>query len=95
MSVFDHPTSQLAHFKITRREREVIALLLRGSQTKAIAAELSISPTTVTDHIGNMLEKTNTSTRVALVSALFGLTRLIVAFAAAEIEMPGLANAIF
>jgi DNA-binding CsgD family transcriptional regulator len=94
MPGFNRPSSQLTHFKITHREREVVALLLRGARTKAIAAELSIAPTTVTDHIGNMLEKTKTSTRVELVSALFGLTRLIVAIAVAEIELPALAYAI-
>jgi DNA-binding CsgD family transcriptional regulator len=94
MPGFNQPSSLLEHFKITRREREIVALLLRGSRTKAIAAELSIAPATVTDHIGKMLEKTNTSTRVELVSALFGLNRLTNALAAPEIEVPVLAYAI-
>jgi DNA-binding NarL/FixJ family response regulator len=43
--------------KLTVREREIIALVGRGLQNKAIANELKISENTVRIHIRNILRK--------------------------------------
>ena len=47
--------------RLTPREREVFALLVRGLSTKAIAAELQLSPKTVEDHRAQIAAKTGTS----------------------------------
>ena len=47
--------------RLTPRERDVFALLVRGLSSKAIAAELSLSPKTVEDHRAQIAAKTGTS----------------------------------
>ena len=47
--------------RLTPREREVFGLLVRGLSTKAIAAELQLSPKTVEDHRAQISAKTGTS----------------------------------
>ena len=47
--------------RLTPREREVFALLVRGLSSKAIAAELQLSPKTVEDHRAQISAKTGTS----------------------------------
>lgn len=42
---------------LTRREREVLALLNEGTDSETIARALMISPETVRDHLQNMLAK--------------------------------------
>jgi predicted ATPase/DNA-binding CsgD family transcriptional regulator len=42
---------------LTPREHEIAALIATGRSNKAIAAELSISPTTVARHVANILAK--------------------------------------
>lgn len=44
-------------FSLTPRETEVLALLTRGLSNKEIAAELSITETTVKTHVSNILSK--------------------------------------
>ncbi len=53
--------------RLSPREREVFALLVRGLSSKAIAAELNLSPKTIEDHRAQIAAKTGTS----------GLTQLI------------------
>jgi len=48
---------------ISRREREVIALLAEGCTNRQIAAELGLAPRTVDTHVGNILRKLGLSTR--------------------------------
>lgn len=43
--------------KMTRREREVIALIAEGMSNKEIAQRLSLAPDTVKSHVHNILEK--------------------------------------
>src|SRR5215471_10636559 len=42
---------------LTRREREIIPLIERGLSNKEIARQLAIEPTTIKNHIHNILEK--------------------------------------
>jgi DNA-binding CsgD family transcriptional regulator len=56
---------------LTRREKEVLALLARGMSTSAISAELFISPVTVRNHIGAVLNKLNVHSRLGAVALAF------------------------
>ena len=47
--------------RLTPREQEVFALLVRGLSSKAIAAELKLSPKTIEDHRAQIAAKTGTS----------------------------------
>ena len=47
----------------TRRERDVLHLVVQGLPTKLIANRLSISPWTVQQHVGSMFAKAGVSTR--------------------------------
>ena len=42
---------------LTAREHQIAALIAAGYSNKAIAAELSISPTTAARHVANILAK--------------------------------------
>ena len=42
---------------LTPREQQIAALIATGRSNKAIAAELSISPTTAARHVANILAK--------------------------------------
>jgi len=55
---------------LTRRERELAALVLEGLDTKQVAGALSISSWTVQDHLKNVFDKTGARTRGELVSQL-------------------------
>ncbi len=61
--------------QLTRREREVLALLGRGYANKRIAAELGIAEKTVKTHVGNVLAKLGVAdrTQAALYAARVGL----------------------
>lgn len=52
---------------LSERELQVIELIADGLTNQDIAARLDISKRTVDNHISNILEKTSTSNRVALV----------------------------
>lgn len=49
------------------RELEIVELVVAGLSNQKIAAQLDISKRTVDNHISNILKKTNTDNRVALV----------------------------
>ncbi len=53
---------------LTRREREVLALLVRGASDKEIADELSIAPRTAMTHVSNILSKLGVNRRTAAAS---------------------------
>ena len=61
----------LEAYGLTEREIEIVVLIARGLATKEMAAELSISPHTVRDHVKAILEKTGFSTRGELVARVF------------------------
>jgi DNA-binding CsgD family transcriptional regulator len=53
---------------LTPREQEVVRLVALGANTRAIAAELGLSPETVRTHIRNAMFKTGVHTRAHLVA---------------------------
>jgi DNA-binding CsgD family transcriptional regulator len=59
-------------YDLTRRERQLVALMLDGLATKQLAAALSISPHTVQDHLKAIFAKTHFRSRHELVSHLAG-----------------------
>jgi DNA-binding CsgD family transcriptional regulator len=59
-------------YELTRRERELVALVLEGLATKQLAAALGISAYTVQDHLKAVFAKTRARNRVELVSQLAG-----------------------
>jgi len=62
----------LADFGLTQREVQVAELLLNGSSYKEIAVLLSISYTTVNEHIKNMYKKTNVNSKTAFINRVSG-----------------------
>lgn len=65
-------TDAVRRFRLTNRELEVIALLLSGLGTPAIARRLSISETTVNDHVKRLLAKTSSANRTEMAATLLG-----------------------
>jgi DNA-binding CsgD family transcriptional regulator len=55
---------------ITRREREILMLLLKGKRTKDIGKELFISYHTVKNHIHNIYQKLHVKNRLQITSLL-------------------------
>ena len=51
------PANHQIHTGLTRREREVIALIARGYGNRAIAGALVISERTAENHVANILGK--------------------------------------
>ncbi len=57
--------------QISRRETDVIeAILNEHSNIKDIAVQLELSPSTVNNHLNNIYDKTNTSSKAELVSKI-------------------------
>jgi len=59
-------------YKITRREVDVLQMLLRGAATEEIAGSLHIAETTVQDHIKNIATKTGSRSRAEIVARVLG-----------------------
>ena len=68
-----------AHGALTAREREVVALLVRGLTNRAIAQALCIAPPTAERHVANLLKKlgvhSRTEVAVWAITHQFVLTR--------------------
>lgn len=61
-------TSSTSGRLLTRRESEIVRRVALGNHTRQIAAELYLSPATVSTHIRNAMIKTNAHTRAQLVA---------------------------
>jgi DNA-binding CsgD family transcriptional regulator len=58
-------------YGLTKREREVVDLVVRGASTRQISQTLYISDYTVQDHLSNVFEKVGERGRRALVKRLY------------------------
>lgn len=58
-------------YGLTKREVDVLALVLRGLSGAKIAQQLFISEGTVGDHMKSLFRKTKTNRRSALIAAVF------------------------
>ena len=69
------PAAGADPFGLTRRERDVLPLLVRGRTNRQIAEELFISENTAGVHVSNILGKLGVSTRTeaAGIAARLGL----------------------
>jgi DNA-binding CsgD family transcriptional regulator len=61
-------------YALSRRERDVVAALLAGLDTRAIGARLCISPHTVKDHLKSVFRKTGTHSRREILARFSGAT---------------------
>ncbi len=64
----------LEQIKITRRDQDVLKLLVQGCSNKEIAAELNISPRTVKQHLRTLFLRAGIKQgrkRVILATAIF------------------------
>ncbi len=64
----------LSHIKITRRDEDVLKLLVQGCSNKEIAAQLKISPRTVKQHLRTLFLRAGIRDgrkRVKLATAIF------------------------
>lgn len=57
--------------RLTKREGQVLALLLEGKSDKEVASVLKVSVRTVRFHIGNIFKKKGVATRAELLSQEF------------------------
>jgi DNA-binding CsgD family transcriptional regulator len=60
-----------AHYRISPRELQVLARLLQGSSLAEIAQTLTISSSTVQDHIKRLIEKTRSGNRSEMIANMF------------------------
>jgi DNA-binding CsgD family transcriptional regulator len=63
--------SAVKRYDVTKREAEVLALIVRGFSTQRISQHLFISEGTVADHVKSLFRKTRTNKRSELVSLVF------------------------
>jgi DNA-binding CsgD family transcriptional regulator len=59
-------------YALSRRERDVVAALLAGLDTRAVSARLCISPHTVQDHLKSVFRKTGAHSRRELLARFSG-----------------------
>nr|YP_009399598.1 hypothetical protein [Dictyomenia sonderi]ARW69204.1 hypothetical protein [Dictyomenia sonderi] len=62
----------LKSFKLTRREKSVLTLVLQGYMNKEIAISLDVSKRNVEKYVSRLLNKTNTRNRIELIRLFLG-----------------------
>lgn len=67
----EHLLHATKRYGLTKREGEVLSLLVRGHRGTEIADELCITPATVNDHFKSCLKKTNARTRAEMLVKIF------------------------
>jgi PAS domain S-box-containing protein len=60
--------TEVPEHALTRRELEILRLISTGANTKAIAAQLHVSPATVRNHVQSMLRKLDAHSRLEAVA---------------------------
>jgi len=65
--------SRLADFDLTRRQHEIVILVIQGLSNHEIAEKLFISEQTVKDHLQDAFEKIGVNRRSKLIAKLLGL----------------------
>lgn len=65
------PTQGVEAFNLTKRENEILELLIEGLSYKEIAARCFLSPETINSHVKNIYQKLNVHSR-AQIAARFG-----------------------
>jgi DNA-binding NarL/FixJ family response regulator len=58
------------HFQLSKREGEILNLLLKGKSNKNIERELFVSPHTVRNHIHNIYKKLGVGSRLQLMNLI-------------------------
>ena len=71
----DRAAAAVASLDLTPRQKEVLALLLRGQSNKLIARALNLSVETIKDHVAAVLRTLNVSSRTQAVVAVSQLSR--------------------
>ncbi|RMG66768.1 MAG: DNA-binding response regulator [Calditrichaeota bacterium] len=71
LTMFSRFVSPQADYALTRREQEILELLVQGYSQKQMAAQLNLSPLTVATHMKNIYAKLHVHSRTeAVVKAL-------------------------
>lgn len=68
LNSYRNPTSSRAFKGLTKREKQVLELVVDGKTSKQIATELSLSPRTVDHHRASLLKKFDMNNSVDLVN---------------------------
>jgi DNA-binding NarL/FixJ family response regulator len=68
LNTYRNPTSSRAFKGLTKREKQVLELVVGGMTSKQIAIELSLSPRTVDHHRASLLKKFDMNNSVDLVN---------------------------
>jgi DNA-binding CsgD family transcriptional regulator len=68
MNIQVEPAYRAPGMMLTKRERQIVALLIKGEHTSTIAEILQLSPHTVSTHRKNILAKTKVKSTAELAS---------------------------
>jgi DNA-binding NarL/FixJ family response regulator len=66
----DHVESIARRYRLSRRERQVLALIVKGLRTEEVAQHLVIARSTVIFHVKQLLMKTNSRNRTEMVAKI-------------------------
>lgn len=71
VAVAAHIQELLPHERLSAREHQVFMLLVRGRSVADIAAELNLTPSTVSTHVANVREKLNVQNLAEIIRYAF------------------------